>query len=439
MNRKRYLRLALSAAIVGGAFVYGLLVGDFRIFPYNTLQQAKRLVAGVPAPSTEGELIETTLLTFEKTFVNYANDLGLVGYGGGLARVGDRILGVDSDGHFFLYQEAGIVTALDITLDTNEALLSAYLDEHLPGKREMMLRSFRVLDIAVREERPHQIIVTHNYWNPESATKTTRLSRATIEELSDLLSGRPEAVVGPWETVYETIPPIPFDHEPAYGDSAMVSVQSGGRMVFDSDGHIVVGFGDHQFDGVAYPNVTSQNTESSYGKLIKIDLQTLEARPIALGLRNPSGLLRDQDGNLWTTDSGPQGGDELNLVQPGTNFGWPFVTYGTEYDRNEWPLAAVQGRHEGYTRPWFVWMPSIGTSNLIQLGAIPQRWSGDLLVASLGAKRLYRLRVRDDRVIFNEPVDIGGRIRDLEQLGDGTIVLWLDAAMFIELAQTDTP
>ena len=144
-------------------------------------------------------------------------------------------------------------------------------------------------------------------------------------------------------------------------------------IVFDPEGNIVVGFGDHELDGVRYPEVASQNVQSSYGKLIGIDLQTLESRLIGTGLRNPQGLLRDRDGNILATDHGPQGGDEINLVRAGANFGWPFVTYGTDYNHDEWPLSSVQGSHEDYTLPLFAWVPSIGISNLIQIGGTPQR------------------------------------------------------------------
>jgi glucose/arabinose dehydrogenase len=107
----------------------------------------------------------------------------------------------------------------------------------------------------------------------------------------------------------------------------------------------------------------------SPGKVVAIDLVTKAARIIASGLRNPQGLLAARDGTIWLTEHGPQGGDEINIVREGANYGWPYVTYCTEYGwrplRN-WPLNPVQGRHDGYERPAFVFVPSIGISNLIQ-------------------------------------------------------------------------
>ena len=439
MNRRLVLLLTLSIAAVVSAFVWGVLVGKDKIFPYRSLRSAREIVFPKP-PTRQGDLVETNLIRFETTFVNDSNALGLVGDGGALARMGCRILGVDSDGHFFVYEEARVVTMLDVFLDTNEAMLSAYLAEHVSSaaERKEVLDMFRVLDIAVKEEGGRsQIFVTHNYWHRDTGGKTTRLSRATVERMADLLDGRRDVVIGPWETIYETQPPLIFDPEVPSTRSPFASYRSGGRIVFDLEGNIVVGFGDHELDGVRYPEVASQNVQSSYGKLIGIDLQTLESRLIGTGLRNPQGLLRDRDGNILATDHGAQGGDEINLVRAGANFGWPFVTYGTDYNHDEWPLSSVQGSHEDYTLPLFAWVPSIGISNLIQIEGTPQRWAGDLLVSSLSSRSLYRVRMREDRVIFSERVRIGERIRDLEQLGDGTIVLWLDDARFLELTRSD--
>ena len=111
--------------------------------------------------------------------------------------------------------------------------------------------------------------------------------------------------------------------------------------------------------------------------------------------------------------------------------------YGTTYESQEWPLSEVPGSHEGFTRPMFAWVPSIGASNLIQIVETPRAWIGDLLVSSLKLQSLYRIRIREGRVIFTEPIDIGERIRDLEQMQDGTILLWADNARLVELTAVD--
>ncbi len=152
----------------------------------------------------------------------------------------------------------------------------------------------------------------------------------------------------------------------------------------------------------------------------------------AFQIRNPQGLYIDENNNIWETEHGPQGGDELNLIKQNRNYGWPFVTYGTHYDTYIWPPSKEQGRHDGYERPIHAWTPSIAISNLIQIKTRPQQWDEDFLVASFGAG-LFRLRIREGRVILAEPINIDARIRDLEQMNDGTVVLWTDEADYIEL------
>jgi len=89
----------------------------------------------------------------------------------------------------------------------------------------------------------------------------------------------------------------------------------------------------------------------SYGKTILIHLDDGTSEIYSLGHRNPQGLYVTPEGAIWSTEHGPQGGDELNLIVRGANYGWPLVTYGTDYGSAAWPLSHVQGRHDGYQQP----------------------------------------------------------------------------------------
>ena len=105
--------------------------------------------------------------------------------------------------------------------------------------------------------------------------------------------------------------------------------------------------------------------DSHIGKLVRIELTSGEVEIIAGGFRNPQGFARDADGKLWETEHGPQGGDELNLVRPGLNYGWPYVTHGIQYGNKIWPYSETQGRHDEFEKPVYAWIPAIGISNLI--------------------------------------------------------------------------
>lgn len=149
----------------------------------------------------------------------------------------------------------------------------------------------------------------------------------------------------------------------------------------------------------------------------------------ALGHRDPDGaFLHPQSGDLWTVEHGPMGGDELNIIRPGQNGGWPYITYGKEYDGSEigptqWP---------GIAQPLYYWFPSLAPSGLIMVNSDRYPgWQGSLLIGSLSPPQgrfLIRLVLDDERVIAEEHllVDYDHRIRDVAETPDGTIYLLTD-------------
>ena len=151
-----------------------------------------------------------------------------------------------------------------------------------------------------------------------------------------------------------------------------------------------------------------------------------------------SGTVRDcsgdNDNNIWATDHGPQGGDELNLIKKGQNYGWPQVTYGINHGNREWPLNKEQGTHDDFVKPVFAWVPSIAISNLIRLDKTTKfpLWGGDLLIGSLRGKSLLRVRMGDENnVAYIETIRIGHRIRDLTTLDDQSLALLTDGGRMV--------
>lgn len=134
-----------------------------------------------------------------------------------------------------------------------------------------------------------------------------------------------------------------------------------------------------------------------------------------------------------------EGGDELNLLIRGKNYGWPYETYGTEYGRYEWPLAGQYLGNDDLQKPIFSWVPSIGVSNLLRVtdGQF-DRWYGDLLVTSLKNKHLFRLEISQNRVINVEPLKIGRRIRDLIESPEGGFWLWGENGDLVSLSISDS-
>ena len=145
------------------------------------------------------------------------------------------------------------------------------------------------------------------------------------------------------------------------------------------------------------------------------------------GHRNPQGLaFHPETGDLWSNEHGPQGGDELNLILPGRNYGWPVIGYGVNY-RSGTAIHAATHR-EGMEQPKHVWVPSIGISGLmIYSGDAFPDWRGNIFVGGLSGERLDRLTLDGQDVVHRETVYYGhGRIRDVRQGPDGFIYLAID-------------
>ncbi|MEX1257185.1 MAG: PQQ-dependent sugar dehydrogenase [Gemmatimonadota bacterium] len=341
--------------------------------------------------------------------------------GGGLEPVSDGLLILSGDGALLRAVEevpGGVLRATvlpgRVPMNTEgyvaEVLMRIDLGILSSGAlEEQELRNFRAMDVAAAERTESwRIYVSHHHWNEEARCFTVRVS---VTELSRDLLAELE-----WTTLYETQPCLSLDESTNFE-------QAGGRMAFLSDDTLLLAVGDQRMWAVE----DVQSPTSDYGKTLRIDLRTGEGGMHTSGHRNPQGLLRDALGRIWETEHGPQGGDELNLIRSGANYGWPVVSFGTAYGSYEWPGSPSPGRQAGFEDPVFAWIPSIGVSNLIRVEADRfALWKGDLLVASLWANTLYRIRLDGDAVEYVEPIPVRSRIRDLTEGPDGRIFMLLD-------------
>ncbi len=218
------------------------------------------------------------------------------------------------------------------------------------------------------------------------------------------------------------------------------SVRSfGSRMAFGKDGTLYIGTGDRDFDPWR-PMVQDPNTD--IGKVVRINrdgsipkdnpyLGQAGYRPElwAIGFRNVLGVAIDPaTGGLWTNENGPFGGDELNHVRGGKNYGWPVISYGLEYSGK--PIEGGVTQKAGMEQPVYYWDPVIAPSGMtFYTGDLFPAWKGSLFVGSLRQKHLVRLELQGDKVVGEERLisDENERIRDVRQGPDGALYLLTDA------------
>lgn len=207
----------------------------------------------------------------------------------------------------------------------------------------------------------------------------------------------------------------------------------GGRIAFSPDGHLFLSTGERfQFD-------PAQELTNHMGKMIRLnrDGSVPEDNPFvgqegalpeiySLGHRNIQSLaIHPETGVMWEGEFGPLGGDELNILEPGANYGWPVVSWGVNYDGGGIP--------DPPTRPEFTdavvhWSPVISPSGMtFYTGSAFPEWSGDLFMTSLTKQGLVRLTLEDDAVTNEEVLPLGARIRDVEQGPDGHLYVVTDA------------
>mgnify|MGYP000897526047 CR=1 FL=1 len=200
----------------------------------------------------------------------------------------------------------------------------------------------------------------------------------------------------------------------------------GSRLVFGKNGHLFISMGDRGQEKV-YP----QNLETAPGKIHRVndDGSIPKDNPFvgkgkaietiyAYGIRNPQGMFMDQAGVLWEHEHGPRGGDELNIIKAGANYGWPVITHGINYDGK--PISQIS-KKEGMEQPITYWLPSIAPSGLTMVsGTKYPAWKGNILVAALAGTHIARVEMNGTKPVGEEKLLPGiGRVRQVAQSPDG--------------------
>ncbi len=239
--------------------------------------------------------------------------------------------------------------------------------------------------------------------------------------------------------IYRGVPELPEKN---------FSSKQGGRIVFARNGSLFMTVGDR--DGNIkhdYDQALAQKLDNDVGKIIHLTrdgapspdnpfLNTPGVRPEiwAYGIRSPEGFALAPDGTFWETEHGPRGGDELNRIQKGKNYGWPVITHGIDYPGG--PVNEGIIAKEGMEQPVYYWDPVIAPSGLAYYnGKLFAQWRGNLLAGGLRGLGVYRLELKAGKVVAEEPLlsDLRTRIRDVRVGPDGAVYVLTEQKALLKL------
>jgi glucose/arabinose dehydrogenase len=217
----------------------------------------------------------------------------------------------------------------------------------------------------------------------------------------------------------------------------------GSRIVFDNKGHLFFGIGDR-----GNRDANPQDLNRDGGKIYRLNLDGSipEDNPFAdqegalkavysYGHRNPQGMtVHPETGEIWENEHGPKGGDEINIIQKGKNYGWPVITYGINYSGTS---ITDKTSMPGMEQPFYYWVPSIAPSGMaFSSSNVYKRWKGNLFVGSLKFKYLERLVIKRGKVVKREKIlnDVG-RVRNVKEGPDGYLYLGVEGKGILKLVQ----
>lgn len=354
------------------------------------------------------KLINTSVIQtayFNITTKEFKLPIEKSGWGGAILPLNGEIIYASSLGQFY-----------KINLDSLQ-----YQENYLPkletgneffdGSKQIKSKELspRVLDIAFNRGI---FYVTHERYDPVDDSLKFVISKIRKTDSN-------------WTDLYVS-PKLDMSYF-AMGDGGKIAIK-GNKLYFT--------VGDFSLDRINNlpSDIAAQSINLPWGKINYINLETGAFHYYARGFRNPKGLVFLKGGALLSSDMGPQGGDEINLIKEGGNYGWPYESFGRVYGpsfakyKDNLPKPK-EYKDKAYELPIFAFVPSVAPTAIIQMQNFDLDWDGDLLLGSLRAMSLFHIKLNGEHVIYSEPIFLGKRIRDLRQLHKKLIVLTDDKSI----------
>lgn len=321
------------------------------------------------------------------------------------------------DGRFLITEKSGFMNILSAdgkTISKVEGLPT--VDTKAQGG---------LLDVALDPDFKNNRMIYWTFSEPVSGGNHTSVGKGKLSSNEKMIEN----------------PQVIFRATPTYDGK----LHYGSRLVFDKDGNLFVSTGERS-DMETRP--LAQNTMAYLGKVIKI---TKEGKPATgnpfignskykpeiytYGHRNPQGLALDAKGQLWEAEMGPKGGDEVNLIQPGKNYGWGDVTYGLEYSGKK--INAGTTQKEGTEQPVYYWDPSISMSGITFYSGNIDEWKNNMMLGGLSGEKIIRLVIENNKVVGEEWLleDKKERFRDVLNGSDGNLYGITDSGKLYKISK----
>ncbi|MEM7364353.1 MAG: PQQ-dependent sugar dehydrogenase [Pseudomonadota bacterium] len=349
------------------------------------------------------------------------SSLGLTGNGGAITTIGDYLLVIGRDGEKIVLINPinGVTYKNPTSIPMNRKAHFEYAKENFSefGFNRAVVW-FRVLDAeVVYLDGTYQLLVSYHWFNDRWGCKETRIGRYLIDDSDRFFTRTEVRQESEFEVLFRAKPCLPYremtvEREQELGylkDVPARSNETGGNLAIQ--GHtLYFSLGDVG-SRLADPPF-AQDPRNDYGKIWSLSLSNPKDRDvIAMGVRNPQGLDFDHHGNLWESEHGPKGGDEINIITKGSNYGWPWTTKGVEYGGYSW-TQTPSSLPSKMTPPVFTFSPSIAPTELL---ANPKLLGGQgLLMLSLAARSIFMIDIGDDnRVTQVERLALPYRLRDV--------------------------